>query len=163
MREARGVCVLYVLISRQSTRAQGGACTVHGVQGPARGSDFFSLSPLPASRTCIRSLILNCEMRVTVSTHRTLKPSEFTNSNTFALYQLIRNDINGHTLTGWGAEWDRSGHRARALLFLRRPRWRRASCLVKQTPPADGGELPHGGAASQEVLNDAIEDLRSAQ
>ena len=93
-----------------------------------------------------------------------MKPSEFTNSNTFALYQLIRNDINGYAdwVGGW-VRWDRSGHRARALLFLRRPRWRRASCLVKQTPPADGGELPHGGAASQEVLNDAIEDLRSAQ
>ena len=50
--ERRGVYVCYVLISRQSTRAQG-ACTVHGVQGPAGGSDFFSLSP-SRFRTCIR-------------------------------------------------------------------------------------------------------------
>ena len=87
----------YVLISRQSTRAQGGACTVHRtvsrVQVQPGGRDFLSLSP-SRFRTCIRSLILNCEM--CECEHALKKPSEFTNSNTFALYQLIRNDINGY-------------------------------------------------------------------
>jgi hypothetical protein len=44
-----------------------------------------------------------------------------------------------------------------------RPLWRRASRLVKQAPPSNGSELPHGGAAAQVVLNDVIKDLRSTE
>ena len=84
-------CVLITADTRQSTRAAGRR--VHGQvfsrgRGAggvaARGSEF-SLSHLRFPIPNIRSLILNCEMCVCVST---LKPSELTNSNsdTFALY-----------------------------------------------------------------------------